>query len=176
MNFDPVLTEKMQSFVNADEKDRDYKEAAKVLLKVSGNKVEYNNNIANLDEKKAHILQRLRQFLEFRLKALTREQVQEMKDKADSIVKEIPKNEEKIAFGKRADHENLPDEIVSAYKEINIILQKQKQLHLKIRSLALANSPCPDSELYPFVKEIIELDKKRLGNWKKYDSYKAPEK
>lgn len=171
MQFDEKLTEQMKAFVHADEKDRDYKEAALVLLKVSGNRVEYRNNLDNLESKKAHILKRLSQYLEFRLKALTKEQVREMEEKAVKIIANIPKEEERINFGMRQDHDSLPEEMLAIYKEVNIILQKQKQLHLKIRSLALSNAPCPDSELYPFVKEIIELDKERLAKWKKYDSF-----
>lgn len=173
MQFDPKITKQMQEFVHADEKDRDYREAAMLLLKVSGNRVEYNNNVANLDSKKQHILKRLSQYLEFRLKAMTKEEVAEMKKKADKIVAEAPKTEERYRTGIRDDHDSLPDEILAAYKEANDCIQKQKQLHLKIRSLALADAPCPDSELFPFVKEIIELDKKRLERWKTYDSYKA---
>lgn len=172
MNFDPIVTARLQEFVHADEADRNYSEAAVLLLKVSGNKVEYRNNIANLESKKSHILARLRSYLDFRLAALTKEQVSEMSVKAAAIVKEIPEQEQRFKAGKRADHDSLPDEIVAAYKEVNIILQKQKQLHLKIRTLALADAPCPQSELFPFVKEIIELDKERLAKWKLYDEYK----
>lgn len=173
MNFDPNITEQVKAFVNADEKDRNYHEAAMLLMKVSGNRVEYRNNIDNLETKKSHILKRLRQYLEFRLAAMTKEQVQEMQSKAAEIVNKIQDTEQKYRTGIRPDHDNLPEEILAAYKEANICIQKQKQLHLKIRSLALADAPCPDSELYPFVKEIIELDKKRLGYWKKYDGFKA---
>lgn len=175
MNFDPVITKQMSDFVNADEKKRDYEAAALILLKVSGNKVEYKNNIANLETKKSHILKRLKQYLEFRLKAVTHEQVAEMSQKTEKIVADIPNQERKHAVGRRIDHDKLPDDVVAAYKEVNIILQKQKQLHLKIRSLALADATCPDSELYPFVKEMIELDKKRLANWELYDNFKLSE-
>lgn len=172
MNFDPKITEQLKAFVNAEEKKRNYEDAAMLLLQVSGNRVEYRNNIANLQAKKQHILNRLRQYLDFRLKALTKQEVAEMSAQAEKIVEKIPETEEKIKYGKREDHDSLPDEIIAAYKETQEILQKQRQLHLKIRSLALADAPCPDSDLFPFVKEIIELDKKRLADWKMYDDYK----
>lgn len=175
MKPDPQITKQLQDFVNSDEEKRDYKAGALLLLKISGNKIEYQNNINNLESKKAHILKRLRQTLEFRLAALTKEQVAEMKAKAAQIVNDIPENENKYALGKRLDHDLLPEDVQAAYKEVNVILQKQKQLHLKIRSLALAEAPCPDSELYPFVKDMIEYDKKRLSLWKKYDNFKLKE-
>jgi hypothetical protein len=46
-----------------------------------------------------------------------------------------------------------------------------KELHLKLRTLSGNEATCPDSDRYPFLKEIIELDKKYHGNWKEYDSY-----
>ena len=171
MNFDPNITKQMQAFVNADETERNYEDAALLLLKVSGNKVEYKNNVAHLNSKKAHILARLRSYLDFRLASLTKEQVEEMSLKADNIVENIPNEEKRFKAGKRDDHESLPEDLIAAYKEVNVILQKQKQLHMKMRTLALADAPCPNSEIFPFVKEIIELDKKKLGLWKKYDSY-----
>lgn len=173
MMFDEKITEQLKSFVHADESERNYEEAALLLLKVSGNKVEYKNNLANLDSKKQHIAKRLSQYLEFRLKALTREQVSQMSQKAEKIVKEIPATEQRYAIGKREDHDSLPDEIQACYKECHNIMKLQQQLHMKLRSLVLTDAPCPDSEVFPFVKEIIELDKKRLSNWKKYDNYKA---
>ena len=46
-----------------------------------------------------------------------------------------------------------------------------RELHLKLRSLSLDNTPCPDSERYPFLKELISLDKKLHSNWEIYDHY-----
>jgi hypothetical protein len=46
-----------------------------------------------------------------------------------------------------------------------------RELHLKLRSLSLDNATCPDSERYPFLKEIIALDKKRVQNWDIYDHF-----
>ena len=50
-----------------------------------------------------------------------------------------------------------------------------RELHLKLRTLSTEDSPCPDSERYPFLKELITLDKKLHANWEAYDRY-VPEK
>ena len=73
--------------------------------------------------------------------------------------------------GKRADHDSLPDEIKACYIENFSILQQMRELHLKLRSLSLENVTCPDSERYPFLKELVRLDKKLHENWDKYDHY-----
>lgn len=48
-----------------------------------------------------------------------------------------------------------------------------RELHLRLRSLSLENSTCPDSERFPFLKELIALDKKLHANWEAYDHYVA---
>ncbi|MEE0978274.1 MAG: hypothetical protein UH625_02590, partial [Muribaculaceae bacterium] len=45
----------------------------------------------------------------------------------------------------------------------------------RLRSLSLENSTCPDSERYPFLKELISLDKKLHANWEAYDHFVLPD-
>lgn len=81
----------------------------------------------------------------------------------------------KFKAGIRADHELLPAEIQALYVENASILQKMRELHLTLRNLSLDSVSCPDSERYPFLKELIELDKRYRNNWKVYDSYSMVE-
>jgi hypothetical protein len=73
--------------------------------------------------------------------------------------------------GKREDHDRLPDEIQACYVENLSLLQQMRELHLHLRNLSLDNAPCPDSDRYPFLKELIRLDKKMHENWDRYDHY-----
>ena len=66
--------------------------------------------------------------------------------------------------GKRADHDTLPSEIQALYVENASIMQRMRELHLKLRTLSGAEATCPDSDRYPFLKEIIALDKKYHAN------------
>ena len=91
----------------------------------------------------------------------------ETADSSDSAVSASPK----FKAGIRADHELLPAEIQALYVENASILQKMRELHLTLRNLSLDSVSCPDSERYPFLKELIELDKRYRNNWKIYDSY-----
>lgn len=91
----------------------------------------------------------------------------ETADSSDSAVSASPK----FKAGIRADHELLPAEIQALYVENASILQKMRELHLTLRNLSLDSVSCPDSERYPFLKELIELDKRYRYNWKVYDSY-----
>ncbi len=84
----------------------------------------------------------------------------------------VPEDERRL--GKREDHDSLPDEIKAKYVENLSLLQRMRELHLRLRSLSLDNATCPDSERYPFLKELISLDKKLHSNWEAYDHYVAP--
>lgn len=95
----------------------------------------------------------------------------ETADSTDSAVSASPK----FKAGMRADHDLLPAEIQALYVENVSILQKMRELHLTLRNLSLDNVACPDSERYPFLKELIELDKKYHSNWKAYDSFSMVE-
>ena len=46
-----------------------------------------------------------------------------------------------------------------------------RELHLQLRKLSTANVTCPDSERYPFLKELIALDKQLHENWDRYDHF-----
>ena len=73
--------------------------------------------------------------------------------------------------GKRTDHDSLPEDVQALYVENLDIVHRMRELHLKLRSLSLDGATCPDSERYPFLKEIIALDKKRVQNWDIYDHF-----
>ena len=75
--------------------------------------------------------------------------------------------------GRRADHDSLPPEIQALYVENLSVLRRMREVHLRLRNLSLETATCPDSERYPFLKELIDLDKKYRSNWQGYDNYEA---
>lgn len=50
-----------------------------------------------------------------------------------------------------------------------------RELHLKLRSLSTEDNPARDCDRYPFLKELIGLDKKLHSNWETYDHYTGTE-
>ncbi len=177
--MDHKFTEQLKQWLETPETERDYTVGALYLLKLSGNRIMYLNTVAQLDRKRGFVEYQLQKYYNFRVQALTHAQVQEMEEKVEVIVAEhIPlaaKADESPAKGKRADHDSLPDEIKAKFVENLSILQRMRELHLRLRTLSTENSSCPDSERYPFLKELISLDKKLHANWEAYDHYVAPE-
>ena len=185
MKQDPRFTEQLQEWMNTPDAQKNWDEGAILLLQLSGNKIMYRNISVNPKGKAEFIKGQLQKYLNFRLQQLTKDQVNEMESQVDEIVKKVikpdtdgngsasGKSEEFADFkaGKRADHDQLPAEIQALYVENLDIVHRMRELHLKLRSLSLDNATCPDSERYPFLKEIIALDKKRVENWDIYDHF-----
>lgn len=176
--MDHKFTEQIKAWLETPAAERDYTVGALYLLKLSGNKIMYMNLVAALDRRHDVIEYQLQKYYNFRVAALTHAQVEEMAAQVETIVAEhIPlaaKADEAPAKGKREDHDALPDEIKACFVENLSILQRMRELHLRLRSLSLETATCPDSERYPFLKELISLDKKLHANWEKYDHYVAP--
>ena len=174
------FTEQIKQWLETPESERDYTVGALYLLKLSGNQIMYKNIIAQIDRRHDFVEYQLQKYYNFRVQALTHAQVEEMASQVATIADEhhltddastVPEDERSL--GKREDHDALPDEIKAKYVENLSLLQRMRELHLRLRSLSLENSTCPDSERYPFLKELIALDKKLHANWEAYDHYVA---
>ena len=174
--MDNKFTELIKQWLETPSNQRDYSVGALYLLKLSGNQIMYRNIVAQLDRRHDFVDYQIQKYYNFRVQALTHAQVEEMQQQVDVIVAEhisLAVNADEHKTGKRIDHDSLPDEIKAKYVENLSILQRMRELHLKLRSLSLDTAPCPDSERYPFLKELIDLDKKMHANWDEYDHFVA---
>ena len=174
--MDNKFTELIKQWLETPSNQRDYSVGALYLLKLSGNQIMYRNVVAQLDRRHDFVDYQIQKYYNFRVQALTHAQVEEMQQQVDMIVAEhisLAANADEHKTGKRDDHDSLPDEIKAKYVENLSILQRMRELHLKLRSLSLDTAPCPDSERYPFLKELIDLDKKMHANWEEYDHFVA---
>ena len=175
--MDKEFTNKLQTWLSLPREYRDWDEGALMLLQLTGNKIMYRNLSVNPEGKANFIEGKLQQYLEFRLAELTHEQVKEMQNAVEKIVKEHTEfksddNEAKnFKAGKRADHDTLPEEIQALYVENLDLVHHMRELHLKLRTMSTTDSTCADSDRYPFLKEFIKLDKKLHDNWNVYDHF-----
>lgn len=175
--MDKEFTNKLQTWLSLPREERDWDEGALMLLQLTGNKIMYRNLSVNPEGKANFIEGKLQQYLEFRLAELTHEQVKEMQQTVEEIVKEHTEfksddNEAKnFKAGKRADHDTLPEEIQALYVENLDLVHRMRELHLKLRTMSTTDSTCADSDRYPFLKEFINLDKKLHDNWNVYDHF-----
>ena len=178
--MDKQFTQKLQDWLNTPADKRDLEQGALFLLQLSNNKILYNNISRNVKAHAEFIEFKIKRYLQYRLQSLTHEQVDTMQKQVDQIVKRhaldkapsTPQTKgEEWRGGKRADHDSLPAEIQALYVENASLLQKMRELHLQLRNLSTANATCPDSDRYPFLVELIKLDKQYHQNWLTYDKY-----
>lgn len=171
---------KLQAWLNDD--SRTIEDGCLLLLQMENNQIHYRNllNHPNRDAVMKFLVSELQSRLKVRLANITHEQVAEMDEQVKVIVKEHfsyqdaktdGTSNEEFRKGKRADHDQLPEEIQARYVENLDLLRRMRELHLKLRSLSTEQVSCPDSERYPFLKELIALDKQLHQNWSIYDHY-----
>ncbi len=183
---DHLFTERLGLWLKATPDERDYSEGCKMFLQLTGRVVMYKNLLAVRDMPRLET--ELQAKYDFRVRGLTHDQVTEMSVHVEKIAESLELSNERPSpddslnskpssldckRGKRPDHDTLLPEIQAHYVENLSVLRRMREVHLRLRSLSLVDHPCPDSERYPFLKELIELDKKYRGNWKAYDEYEA---
>ena len=200
--MDQKLTQRIKSWLDTPQASRDINAGALMLLQLNSNRIMYNNIVLSPVKYTDILEHELQKYYNFRVQDITKAEVAELDAKVEKIVEVRHLNKEETSSvsstiaetsnslpngegrgeassslrkGKRADHDSLPDEIQALYVENLSILQKMRELHLKLRSLSTEDVTCPDSERYPFLKEIIRLDKQYHSNWEQYDHYVVSE-
>lgn len=122
--MDHKFTEKIKQWLETPEAERDYSVGATYLLKLSGNQILYKNTIVNIDNRHTVVEYQLQKYYNFRVAALTREQVAEMSAQVETIAEvhlltdeasTTPEDDRRT--GKRADHASLPDDVKAKFVE-----------------------------------------------------------
>lgn len=171
---------RLKEWADTDPKDRDYCQGLSLLVQASGNRT-LVYTIRKPEEKKDFIDYNLSKYIRFAISDDERQQVKQMSQEVKKIVQEnfslTEEKENAQHKGRRDDHDSLPDEIKALYVENLDILRQMRDLHLKLRTMTAAykngtlKTKCIDAERYPFLVEIINLDKRMHANWKTYDTY-----
>lgn len=171
------FTKELGEWLTTPEKERDYKRGAEMLFQLNHNVIMYRNISANPQRKADYITYNLRKYYNVRVADFTHEEVVELKKQAEAISQRYSLKEENpdkgFKGGKRGDHDQLPEKIQTLYVENLDILHKMREVQTRLRILSETKdgTVCPDSDLYPFLKELIALDKKYHENWHAYDTY-----
>lgn len=171
---------KLQEWLNNE--NRTIQDGCLLLLQMENNQIHYQNLLRHPNKVAVmkYLQTELQKRLKIRLANVTHQEVADMEEKVEVIVKEhfafqkgakAGTSNEEFRKGKRADHDQLPEEIQARYIENLDLLRKMRELHLKLRTLSTQQVSCPDSERYPFLKELIALDKQLHENWEVYDHY-----
>lgn len=172
--IDLELTPKIQEWLAADPDKRDLKAGAELLLRITRNRILYANIMRNPVAKASLLEYHLQKILKNRLIDTTHEEVRQMMGQVDSIADQrglSASARTPFQNGKRADHDELPDEVKQLYVENAEIMRRMREAHTRLRMINPQNSTCPDSDRYPLAKAIIEYDRRYRDNWNVYDHY-----
>lgn len=168
------LTPKIQEWLSTDKDKRDLQAGAELLLRVTRNRILYNNITRNPKGRAALLEYHLQKILKNRLIDTTHEEVRQMMAQVDAIADKrgfVPSSRTPFQNGKRSDHDELPDEIRQLYVDNADIMRSMREAHTRLRMINPQNSTCPDSDRYPLAKAIIEYDRQYRDNWNIYDHY-----
>lgn len=172
------LTPQIKEWLDTEPSQRNLQRGADLLLRITRNKILYVNITRNIARHAGTIEYHLNKIYKARLNDITHAQVRSMMVEVDAIAgarglesTEGSSKRSEFQRGKRADHDELPDEIKQLYVDNADILRKMRECHVRLRMITPENSTCPDSDRYPWAKEIIALDTLYRENWNRYDHY-----
>ena len=172
---------KVKAYLETKSGERNLEEGALMVLQLTNNRIMYQNFMRRPKHYASRIEYELQKKYNFYVKELTHEEVAQMSRQVKTIAESNHLNEkssegtthEEFKKGKRADHDSLPEDIQALYAENLSIMQHMRRAHTQLQLLSTENSTCPDSERYPFLQELINLDRQYHANWEKYDHYKV---
>ena len=175
------VIEKVKAYLETNPEERDLAAGALLVLQLTNNRIMYQNFMRKPKVFASRIEYELKKKYQFYLQQLTHDEVKQMAAKVKTIAEENhltaeEKEHEEFKKGKRSDHDELPEEIQALYAQNLSILQQMRRVHTQLQLLSVENSTCPDSERYPFLKELISLDKQYHANWQVYDHFKVGDK
>jgi len=172
------LTPQIKEWLDTEPSERDIMAGAEMLLRVTRNRILYGNIMRNPAAYAGALEYHLNKIYMQRLQDITHAQVNAMMTEVGTIARtrglasgDAVNTRSAFQLGKRADHDELPQEVQQLYEQNADIMRRMRDIHTRIRMISPENSTCPDSDRYPLAKHLIELDGIYRDNWNKYDHY-----
>lgn len=175
--MDQDLTLKIKTWLDTPDAERDTIVGARLLLQITRNQIIFRNAMQRPERYAERVAYELRKAYNTRLSVVTKAEVSALMAQVDAINAarglDKPKDEARTEFqrGKRADHDELPESVQRLWEDNAEIMKKMRDCHTHLRLITPENSTCPDSDRYPWAKEIIRLDKEYRKNFNLYDHY-----
>jgi hypothetical protein len=178
--MDDKLTEKIQAYLNQSPGERNIVDGATMLLSLNRNQLFFQKVIRKPDSFADKVAYELRKHLQIRLDRQTVKDVVRMNqtvlpaaqlvlDEGAPIIStdEDTPQEAKIAKGKRADHDTLPEEIRLLWEENAELWYRIKELFEQLKAMEHATA----CDRYEYLKQLDESEKRYRANMQAYDSF-----
>lgn len=180
MYIDDKLTNDMQSWLNTEPAKRDLLKGADMVLKLTRNRILFQNISRNPQKFASKIEYELKKYLVIRLDRKTIQDVVKMDKElvpavAETLAAFQPEissdddtpQEAVIAKGKRTDHDSLPEDIRRLWEDNKDIYFRLKQTFETLKTMKDALS----CDRYEYLKQLEELDAKYRDNMYRYDHF-----
>ena len=178
--LDKELTQDIQKWLDCPREQRDLAQGALMLLRLNRNRFLHAHIVRHADWERLE--KELTKHLRIRRKGPTPRQVAEMEQREMPRIKrtieqggpatssEKEEGEKNAPHrGKRADHDNLPEEVQAIYEKNGDIFRKMKQLYETLKKME-NEQPCDRHE---YLSILVSLDEQYRANWAEYDSWQT---
>lgn len=180
MKLDPILTRKVQEWLNAPESERDIKDGATLMLQLNRNRALYNSVMLRPEKFKDKLVYELKKYLRIRLDNMTVSEVSKMETevmpRAQETIDNMPVistdaeiTAGSVARGKRPDHDSLPASIRELWDSNEQRYRSIVLLYNELKAMS-DTQPC---DRYEKLRLLDEADKKYRSNLRQYDAYVA---
>lgn len=179
--MDDKLTKKIQDYLEQTPQNRNVVDGATLLLSLNRNRIFFQSVVRKPEKYADKVAYELTKHLRIRLDQqtvadiiiLNKEtlpRVQEVLAKGAPVISTDDDSPQSgtVARGKRADHEELPDEIKTLWDECAELWFKIKELFEQLKGME-KSAPC---DRYEYLLQLDEADKKYRANMQVYDEYK----
>ena len=169
---DQQLTKDIAAWLNLLPEERDIEAGALLLLRINRNKFLYNNIIARPHALAPKLEAELKKHLRIRLDGMTTTDVAGMDRRVKKSAKEIIDAVASVTpegkhHGRRADHDQLPDDIKAVYDRGLELYKKIKATFERLKTMDKAE-PC---DRYEYLKILDALDAEYRRGWAIYDNW-----
>lgn len=156
--------DQVKAWLNTPKEERDLDGGAKLMLQGNRNRILHQNVLRkqNFDKIEYELLKIVGGDAEI----ATAERDAELQEKTE---KEITEVSERVAKGKRDDHDSLPDGIKSIPEETSKIYSEMRSVHERLKILS-SEDHTPADRL-PHLKNLLSLNDRIRELWDKYDGY-----
>lgn len=175
--LDKQFTQDIQKWLDCPREQRDLAQGALMLLRLNRNRFLHAHIVRHADWERLE--KELTKHLRIRLKGLTQRQVAEMEQREMPRIQRTIEQGAPAGYeeeegekpaphrGKRADHDNLPEEVQALYEKNGDIFRKMKRLFETLKKME-NDQPCDRHE---YLSILVSLDEQYRENWAEYDSW-----
>ena len=163
--------QKVQDWLDTPPAERNFEQGAMLMLQANRNRILHQNVLRRTNVDK--VVYELTKYLGDRYRKCDAETVAKLTEEVSIKTAEIYFSDAETK-GKRADHDELPQEVQDVILSNSQRYARLRSLHERVKVLSGEGYSACDR--YPYLKEMLMLSTEIRDSWKFYDEYKIGDK